>query len=858
MTLAPGSKLGPYEVVSLLGAGGMGEVWKARDARLGREVAIKVLPENFLEGEERKQRFEREAKLLASLNHPGIATLYSFEEIPGSPGSPPRHILVMELLEGETLRERLRAGPLPPRRAVDLAVQMAKALAAAHENAIVHRDLKPENVFLTKDSRVKILDFGLAKLTRREAAVEKLTEAGTLSVLTDAGAVFGTAGYMSPEQVRGEPVDARSDIFSFGTIVYEMLSGKNPFRAATTAETMTAILKEDPPEISASQPSASPALERIARRCLEKNAEQRFQSARDVGFALEALSGSASKDTVAAPNKAGGFLPRRPFAVLAASVLLAAALGFLGGKEFMPSALPTFKRLTFRRGSNQSARFAPDGQTVVYGAAWDGGPIRAYSTGLSGPESRPLDLPNADVVAVSRSGELAILLNRNDGGVPLNTGTLARVPLAGGAPRELLRNVYDADWSPDGKELAVVRRDGTLSQLEFPIGTMLYRGAFYRARVSPDGKLVAFLENAVGLCVVDRAGKKRQLTDWRMRFPIGGVAWSPKGDEVWYAGSEGIGDSLYAVTLSGKQRVVARFPSFAVLQDISPGGRVLVTLGELRSGIIGLPPGETRERDLSWLDYPSIVVLSKDGTTLLFHESGEGVRGTRTLYLRRTDGLSPPVRLGEGSGEALSDDLKWVLAMRKGVKAEWLLWPTGAGESRVVRGSDLELEGGEFFPDGKRLLLEGRQPGRPARLFVMDLPDGEPRPLTPEGIVFLNGQAGVSPDGRSVAAKGPNGEILIFGADGGEPRTLPGPWESRVGPWSADGRSFYVSERQGTVIKVFRRDLASGRREPVREITPSDPAGVFAITSLLSQDGASYVYAYWRHLSNLYVVDGLK
>jgi Tol biopolymer transport system component len=430
--------------------------------------------------------------------------------------------------------------------------------------------------------------------------------------------------------------------------------------------------------------------------------------------------------------------------------------------------------------------------------------------------------------------------------------------MAGGAPRPLLRGVYGADWSPDGKDLAVARTDENGKRLEFPIGTVIYPGRTLDPRVSPDGKLVAFLELGVGICVVDRAGKKRVLTDWSVRAP-GGLAWSPKGDEVWYAGSEGTASSLYAVTLAGKRRVVARFPSLATLKDISPSGRLLITFGELRSEIIGLPPGETRERDLSWLDLPNVRDISRDGKTVLFNESGEGVRGTPTAYLRSTDGSSPPVRLGEaGLFPAFSPDSRWVVAQRKGAASELLLWPTGAGESKVVSAPGLELESGEIFPDGKRLLLEGRQPGRPARLFVMDLPAGTPRPITPEGISSPNGQAGVSPDGRSVAAMGPNGEILIFGVDGGEPRKPPGPKEFFVGPWSSDGRSLYVAEKQGLVIKFFRRDLVSGRRDLVREIAPSDPAGVFGIVAYLAQDGASYVYTYWRFLGNLFLVDGLK
>src|SRR5512141_3251193 len=394
MALAAGTRLGPYEILSLLGAGGMGEVWRARDTRVDRAVALKVLPEEFFESEERRKRFEREAKLLASLNHPGIATLYSFEEIPSSsPSLPGTHILVMELLEGETLRERLRGGPLAPRKAVDVAVQMAKALAAAHEKGIVHRDLKPENVFLTKGERVKVLDFGLAKLSRREEVVETQT----VSALTEAGAVFGTVGYMSPEQVRGEQVDHRSDIFSFGTIVFEMLSGTNPFRAPTAPESMTAILKAEPPLPE----GLSPGLARIVTRCLEKKRDERFQSSRDLAFALEGLTSGlvAASPTAVRRSPTVGFL-------VAGAILVAVAGGYLIGTRTKRTEPPAFKRLTFRRGHVNEARFAPDGQTILYGALWEGNPTQVFTTRAGNPEASPLPLPSALLLGVSSKGEM--------------------------------------------------------------------------------------------------------------------------------------------------------------------------------------------------------------------------------------------------------------------------------------------------------------------------------------------------------------------------------------------------------------------------------------------------------------------
>src|SRR5450759_2649666 len=284
MAITAGTRLGPYEVLAPIGAGGMGEVYRARDSRLAREVAIKVLPASFSNDSDRLRRFEQEAKAAGLLNHPNITAVYDIGSHEGAP------YVVSELLEGETLRAALAGGRLSPRKAIDYALQMAHGLAAAHEKGIVHRDLKPENLFVTKDGRVKILDFGLAKLTHIDSNPEA-TSLPTADGGTEPGVVLGTLGYMSPEQVNGKPADARSAIFSFGAILYEMLSGRRAFHGDSAADTMSAILREDPPDLSLTSQNLPPGLERIVRHCLEKNPEQRFQSARDLAFDLESLSG---------------------------------------------------------------------------------------------------------------------------------------------------------------------------------------------------------------------------------------------------------------------------------------------------------------------------------------------------------------------------------------------------------------------------------------------------------------------------------------------------------------------------------------------------------------------------------------
>jgi eukaryotic-like serine/threonine-protein kinase len=350
MALASGTKIGPYEIQSLLGAGGMGEVYRARDTRLGRDVAIKILPQALAKDADRLRRFEQEARTIAALSHPNILGIHDIGMHDDAP------FLVSEFLEGQTLREKLESGDLPLRRAIEYALSIANGLAAAHEKGIVHRDLKPENVFVTRDDRVKVLDFGLAKLVRPE---ERQPTAVTLtSPTTLPGMVMGTVGYMSPEQVKGEPSDARGDIFSFGAVLYEMLTRKRAFKRETSAETMTAILREEPPELHDTGWPGPLPLQRIVVRCLEKNIERRFQSASDLAFAIESLSGTSAIRSVDLPKERRTWLPWT-----AALALLVFAIGvwLVARRDDPPRPQPTFTRLTYQQGYPSNARFAKDG-----------------------------------------------------------------------------------------------------------------------------------------------------------------------------------------------------------------------------------------------------------------------------------------------------------------------------------------------------------------------------------------------------------------------------------------------------------------------------------------------------------------
>jgi len=638
MALPSGTKLGPYVIVSPAGAGGMGEVYQARDARLNREVAIKVLPAAFVRDPERLRRFQQEAQAVAALNHPNILAVHDFGEHEGSP------YMVTEFLEGETLRERLRPGTLPVRKAAEYAEQVARGLAAAHEKGIVHRDLKPENIFVTRDGRVKILDFGLAKLTRLEGAVP--SDAATLASQTEPGMVMGTVGYMSPEQVKGQNADHRSDLFSFGAILYEMLSGKRAFHGDTSVETMSAILKQDPPELTETNRTVPPALERIVRHCLEKNPEERFQSARDVAFNLANLSEISSSSTALRALK----VPRqwRVWPIAAGSLLAGLIAGALLWPRREPNATPVFSHLTYQLGTVDSARFSPDGHTIVYSAAWEGRPLQLFSTRAEFPQPQPLGLERVRVGGVSASNEIALLLH-SDRANP----TLARAALSGGAPREVLEHVRDANWAPNG-DLVIVRMANGRDRLEYPVGKMLYEtsGWISHPRFSKKGDRIAFLDHTAfpdtrgSVALVDLSGHKQTLTrEWE---DVRGLAWSAAGDEIWFTASDnGTNDVLYAVTPSGRQRLVLSVPSQLILQDITSDGRVLLAAEDVRVRITGHAAGSTREQDLSWYDSTFLSDISADGQWLVVGEEGAMGGPNYSVGIRKLDG-SPPVRLGEG------------------------------------------------------------------------------------------------------------------------------------------------------------------------------------------------------------------
>jgi WD40 repeat protein len=865
MALATGIRLGPYEILSPLGAGGMGEVYRARDTRLGREVAVKVLPSAFAADPDRLRRFEQEARAAGALNHPNILVLHDVGTHDGTP------YLVTELLEGETLRERMTGGALPPRKAIDIALQIARGMAAAHDRGLVHRDLKPENLFLLRDGRVKILDFGIAKLTRPETqggATRAATPTATID--TDPGLVMGTAGYMAPEQVRGLPADHRADIFALGAILYEMLSGRRAFQGETSAETMTAILREEPPEMARDGRALPPALDRIVRHCLEKSSHERFQSASDIAFALESLSGISDSGPKVAVAGAGTRSLWRRFVLPAVAALLLLAAGVFLGLELAPRTSGTsvkFQKLTFRRGTIQTARFSADGHTVYYSASWDGSVPTMYSCTPGTPGSLSLAAPaNSFFLGVSPSNELAILVRYRSAPHESGLGTLARMT-PGGAPREILDNVTEADWSPDGATLAVIHVVGNRHRAEYPIGTVLFEstGWITHLRVSPDGKSVAFLDHPVfpddrGLVTIASAGAKPRVLS-PVFASAQGLAWSPDGREVWFsAATVGTSRSIYAVDRGGHVRMLAALPNTGRVQDVSRTGEALITSDNVTAGILGRGRGDEKERDLTWLDWSYPVAISNDGRTLLFIEQGEGGGAHYETCLRGMDG-SEPIRLGGGEAEDLSPDGKWALVSRFWTHPpELVLFPSGAGEPQVLPPTGLEnIFNARYFPSGDRLLIVGNEPGHAIRAYVRDLSGGPLRPVVPEGLGA--GRCGVSPDGKWVVGAIRGGGADIYPVEGGPSRPISGklPQETALG-WSADGTSLFVAvPGSGAGRDVFRLDATTGKRTPWLKIKgPEDLAGVSTGLLVFGRDDHSYAYVYSRYLSELFLAHGLK
>ena len=848
----PGPLIGHYRVLEKIGSGAMGEVFRARDERLGRDVALKLIRPASSANPDHLRRFELEARAAAALNHPNIVAVYDVGVSDGSP------FIVCELLKGATLRKRLLEGALPVRLAADYSLQIVQGLIAAHDRRIVHRDLKPENLFVTTDERVKILDFGVAKLqSGPEDAARSVEE---LTTVTRTGGVVGTVAYMSPEQLRGKAVDHRSDIFSVGAILYEMLTGRRAFRGETEVDTITSVLKEEPPESNLDEHNVPPAFQQIVRHCLEKEPEKRFQSARDLAFALETLA-----------EASGGRRTRRSASRTQVKIAWAVAALFLLSTVLLlvnpwrrGTVSPSYRRLTFEEGTVYSARFAPDFQAIVFGAAWNGKPLQIFSTMGDSLLTQPLNLADANLLAISRTGELAITLHgvhrahrETEGGI------LARTPLAGGSPREVLEDVAWADWDASG-ELAVAHRVQGRDRLEYPIGRVLYQsdGGISHLRFSPQGDQIAFIDHPAAwddrgsVALIDLNGHVTVLSpEWES---ADGLAWSSDGKEVWFtATKKGLSRALFAVNLSSRIRKILEAPSGMTLQDVAPDGRVLMSM-EAERVAMATASRDSKPVDISWHDWSLAKDISRDGQAILFEDSSEAAGSNYSLCIRKIDG-TPPVQLGEGSAGGLSPDGRWAISILPGKPGQVKLIPIGPGQARTIATPGLEIENGNarFLADGKRITLSAKEPGRAPRIYAIDLDGGKPVPITPEGI--SNGL--VSTNGLSIVRADEAGIVSIYPTSGeAPPRPIPG-LEAGFNPirWSEDDSAVYGYRPGQVPARVYRVNVTSGEKTLIQEIQPESTVGVVTIQPVVvNRDGSRFAYSYYQVFSVLYLISGLQ
>ena len=759
MALAAGTILGQYEISSPLGAGGMGKVYRAHDKRLDRDVAIKVLPEYLTSNPERLQRFEQEARATAALNHPNILAVYQMSTDNGI------SYLVEELLEGETLRERLHHGPVPLRKAIDYAVQIAHGLAAAHDRGIVHRDLKPDNLFVTKDGRVKILDFGLARLVSPQNA---LGDEATVTQKTDPGVVLGTAGYMSPEQVRGKPADHRSDIFALGTILYEMVTGKQTFRKPTSAETMTAILNEDPPSISQLTPTAASGLQRVVHRCLEKTPEQRFQSSSDLAFALEALSDSGITASSAAHPAHEGSFNRSRIMIAAGAVLLAVIASAAVVYFFMrPPATPKVSNVVQLTHDGQPKGLVGTEGSRLYLGLMESDYVGVAEMSISGGEPKKLPiLPNNNMfpTALSHDGSQFLVIDGH--GTP-TTGPMWSVPVLGGSPRRLADiEGYNGSWSQDGLQLVYGRgnslfiadADGSHSRKLASFGPT---SALFYPVFSPDGKRVQF-------ALAERIDLASQLwevsTDGSNLHPLHPSRrdlsneccgmWTASGRYFVFWG----GDQIWAIPRSGglfkSQPVPVRLTSSPMPLGFplpsSDGKKVFVVGRTVRGELVHYDSNSGKLVPLLGGISAEYVDFSKDGQWVAYVLYPEG-----TLWRRKVDG-SERLQLSYPPSQAMlprwSPDGKTILYYEldpNGKAATFTVSPEGGTPQRLLPDDPNVQTDPNWSPDGSKVIFGGVSRNPSSTIRILDLATHQVSTL-PGSQAFFSPRW--SPDGRYIAA----------------------------------------------------------------------------------------------------------
>ncbi len=862
MKIATGTRFGPYEIEHAIGAGGMGVVYRADDSRVGRKVAIKVLP--HAKGEHFR-RFEREARTIGSLNHPNLLTLFDVGEHEGTP------FLVTEMLDGESLRARLSSGPVRLREAIHIAAHVARGLAAAHDAGIVHRDVKPDNIFLTAEGRTKILDFGIAKLRRStvEMPVADIAHEPTITPTTqDTGVIIGTPGYMAPEQLDGGAVDARTDIFALGVVLYEMICGRRAFAAENPVEESYGILKitPDPPK------GATKSLARVVMRCLEKRKDARFQSANDLAFALDELD--AATDPIARisriaiePDAAAVTIrdatppvaepDRRRWIAIAglaavAFVLLGILVGrLLAGPRGLQPAWPSvveggvvYRRVTYHTQSQWHARLAPDGKSVLYSTSRSGGEEVVRSS-LSQPSILATGV-SGRLLDVSSKGELAVVT----GEVPGTGGTLARVH-EGAGPRVVTDGVTSAAWAPDGEQLAVLRQGGL--RLEFPVGHVIVErktGSLDLVRIAAAGDRLAFIDRPASgdtgghIVVVDRAGK--QLVMSRAHDGIEGIAWSPDGREVWFSDSS----TIYGIDARGTERVVLRGVGRLVLADVR-AGKLLTAPSDLRLKMF-TGPLQGPFREVGWFDSSAVETVSADGATIGFIEAtgtGRTAEGY-AQFLRR--GVEPSTMIGQGYRFVLLPDASARIVVMGPTQLARI--PTGVGpRTPIPLGTIAQLDTGdeiEISWSGRHVVVRGAEAGGPMKLWRIDLEQPVPQPLA---IAHTGGKHPISPDGALVAVARASGGIELVAIDGSASRSIDGPFGEQPLSFTGDGLALFVMHLAGGTIEIDRLELATGARGPWTKITPEQPPVYYWV--VLDADGDVVTYSTNSDASDLYVLE---
>jgi Tol biopolymer transport system component len=877
MAVAPGAYLGPYEVLSPIGAGGMGEVYRARDSRLGREVAIQLLPEAFATSADRLRRFELEVNVTGALNHPNIVAVHDVGAHEGVP------YVVYEMLEGQTLRAWLESASRPAaRKSAELALQMARGLAAAHEKGIVHRDLKPENLFVTVDGRLKILDFGLAKREDTSdappepgAAGSELSLQSTVPGHTSPGTRLGTVAYMSPEQVRGVAVDHRSDIFSFGTVLYEMVSGRPAFRKATSSETLAAILTEDPPGLPETLP---PALQTLVWRCLEKSSAERFQSARDLAFALETmLSGGNSGSLSGRPG--GSQSPKRqrvvPLVGAAALIVLTALTVLWWPGRRGPGSLPNWtpRQLTSDPGWETEPSLSPDGGLVAYSSSRSGNADIWVVDARGGTSLRLTDDAASDRSPAwfPDGGALAFVSDR------LGQDAIWKVSRLGGSAVLLVPDAEDPAVSPDGTRVAFSRRGSSgqqriaVAELADPSHVTLLTGdgdglwEHRRPAWSPDGRTLCYAAFRDLWLMPTQGGRSKRLTTDHAKDDH--PAWSADGRHVYFSSWRNGTLALWRVSAGGGTPVRMTLgtgpeeePSLS-----RDGARLAYSTHAVRTDVILLDLRSRERREIPGFLEASTPTFAPDGSSVIFTSDREG---SIDLWLQPLAGSGPqgdPLRLTDEPGSevvpAFSPDGRWIAYGRVfGERRDICILPVNGGRP-VPFGDDPAIHmHPAWSPDGSRLAFVSARNGGDhvwVRAVRNGAPVGEARLVTSgDGADSLPVW---SADGSAIAfirSQGTAVDVWSVAADGRSvPRRLTQGADARFVRRGVVGGSLLVSGTWGTrTVSLKRLTLATGETtafEPQIDLGTADALGDFD----LSADGLVLAFVRYDQRGDVWLLD---